>query len=80
MGYNTPVSPDTDVILEAISRINGGASILPEDLDGAVSQMISTLGGDAMRMCAGKNPIAKRWFLIGYAYCHDEKRRDKQTS
>ncbi len=77
MGYNTLVSPDTEMILDAISKIRGGASIVPEDLDAAVSHIISEIGGDAMKLCAGKNPNFKRGFLICYAYCQDEKRRNK---
>lgn len=76
----TILSPDAEDVLEAISILNGGASIVPEDLDGAVSHMISSIGGNAMRMCAGKNSDFKRGFLICYAYCHDEKNRNKQTS
>lgn len=67
------ISPDTEDVLEAISKLKGGASIVPEDLDGAVSHMISAIGGDAMRVCAGKNSDFKRGFLICYAYCQDER-------
>jgi hypothetical protein len=70
------VSPDTEDILEAISTLKNGASIVPENLDGAVSHMISAIGGDAMRVCAGKNSDFKRGFLICYAFCHDEKKRN----
>lgn len=60
-------SPDSDDILLAISIINGGASILPEDLDAAVSHSISNLGPDPIRICANTVAEFKRGFLIGWA-------------
>lgn len=60
-------SPDSDEILLAISIINGGASIVPEDLDDAVSHSISKLGPEPVRVCASKKPEFKRGFLIGWA-------------
>lgn len=60
-------SPDSDDILLAISIINGGASIVPEDLDAAVSHSISGLGAEAVKSCASKTPEYKRGFIIGWA-------------
>lgn len=61
------ISPDTQDILDAISKLNGGASIVPEDLDAAVNYMISNLGSDAVRICIGKPQQFKRGFLIAAA-------------
>lgn len=60
------VSPDTEDVMAAINKIFG-RSIIPEDLYGAVSHSISQLGGDAIRLCAGKSLEYKTGFLIGYA-------------
>lgn len=69
------LSPDTDDILLAISIVNGGASVLPEDLDAAVSHSISKLGADAIRLCANTDDKYKRGFLIGWA----ERMRNENT-
>lgn len=61
------LSPDAERVLEAISIINGGASIVPEDLDDAVSHMISRIGSHAIRDNCGMAPHMKRSYLIGYA-------------
>ncbi|CAL9982763.1 hypothetical protein VPHD81_0029 [Vibrio phage D81] len=61
------LSPDTERVLEAISIINGGASIVPEDLDAAVSHMISKIGSHAIRDTCGMAPDIKRSYLVGYA-------------
>lgn len=60
-------SPDSHDILTAISIINGGASIVPEDLDAAVSHSISKLSPNAIKICANSVPEFKRGFLIGWA-------------
>lgn len=62
------MSPDTDDVMEAISALRGGASIVPEDLDSAVSHVISGMGREAITLCCGKSPEAKRWFVIGAAH------------
>lgn len=62
------ISPDSEDILKAISVINGGASIVPEDLDAAVSHAISSLGKDSIQACVGKSPKEKRMFLIGFSF------------
>lgn len=61
------LSPETEDILDAISTVHGGASILPEDIDHAVSHMISTMESQAVMICAGKSLRDKRMFLLGYA-------------
>lgn len=61
------LSPDTQEILDAISKLNGGASIIPEDLDAAVNYMISNMGNEAVRTCIGKPQEFKRGFLIAAA-------------
>lgn len=59
------LSPDTELLLDAISLVYGGACILPEDIDDAVSHTLTKLGKCAC--VAGKSPKEKRAFLIGYA-------------
>lgn len=61
------LSPDSDDILAAISIVKGGASIVPDDLDAAVSHVISELGPEAIRYCANMSDKYKRGFLVGWA-------------
>lgn len=61
------LSPDTEDILDAIATINNGASIVPDDLDDAVSHTISKLGCEAIAACCGKPREFKRSFLIAAA-------------
>ncbi|CAH9011552.1 conserved hypothetical protein [Vibrio phage 236O40-1] len=61
------ISPDVEDILDAISIINGGNSIIPEDLGSAVSHTISRIGPSAIRECANKTEKEKRKYLIEYA-------------
>lgn len=63
------VSPDVEKILEAINIIKGGASIVPEDIDSAVSHVLSTLPKKVRINCLGLSPEHKRAFLLGYAAC-----------
>lgn len=63
------ISPDVERVLEAINVIKGGASIVPEDIDSAVSHVLSSLPRKAMRECIGLSPAQKRAFLLGYAAC-----------
>lgn len=60
-------SPDVDEILWAISVIKGEASVVPEDIDCAVSHAISNLGPEAIKECAHKSAAEKRKFLINHA-------------
>lgn len=64
---NYIISPDANEILLAISIINGGASIIPDDIDAAVSHLISELGPEAIRYCANMSDKYKRGFLVGWA-------------
>lgn len=61
------LSPDAQEILNAISKLNGGASIVPEDISAAVNHAISGLGSEAIRSCIGKSDDFKRGFLIAAA-------------
>lgn len=61
------LSPDTQDILNAISKLNGGASIVPEDLHAAVNHALSNLGPEVVRSCIGKSDDFKRGFLIASA-------------
>lgn len=63
------MSPDVERILEAINTIKGGASIVPEDIDAAVSHVLSSLPKNARMDCIGMRPEQKRAFLLGYAAC-----------
>lgn len=63
------LSPDVERILEAINIIKGGASIVPEDIDSAVSHVLSELPRKARHECIGMRPEQKRAFLLGYAAC-----------
>lgn len=60
-------SPDSTDILTAISIINKGASIVPEDLDAAISHSISKLGPNAVEACTNSVTEFKRGYLIGWA-------------
>lgn len=61
------LSPDTEDLLDAIATLNGGASIVPDELDSAVSHAISKLGCEAIAACCGKPQQFKRGFLIAAA-------------
>lgn len=61
------LSPDAKDILDAIATLNGGASIVPECIDSAVSHAISNLGAEAIAVCCGKPREFKRGFLIAAA-------------
>lgn len=61
------ISPDTQDLLDAISALNGGASIVPDDIDAAVNYMLSNLGSETVRICIGKPPEFKRGYLIAAA-------------
>lgn len=61
------LSPDTQEILDAIAELNGGASIVPECLDSAVSHAISNISTEAIMACSGKPREFKRGFLIAAA-------------
>lgn len=63
------LSPDVEKVLEAINTIKGGASVIPEDLDSAVSHALSLLPRAARMDCIGMKPEMKRAFLLGYAAC-----------
>lgn len=64
---NANLSPDTQDILNAISKLNGGASIVPEDVGAAVNYALSNLGPEVIRSCIGKSDDFKRGFLIAAA-------------
>lgn len=63
------VSPDVERILEAINTIKKGASIIPEDIDSAVSHALSSLPRNARVDCIGMDAKSRRAFLLGYAAC-----------
>lgn len=60
------LSPDTEMVIEAINEIFG-RSLVPEDLNAAVSHSISMLGTDSILACSGKPFEFKAGYLIGYA-------------
>lgn len=63
------VSPDTEELLTALSTVKHGASIVPEDIDASINQILSDIGGEVALTCIGKSPQQKRMILIGYALC-----------
>lgn len=64
---NANLSPDTQDILNAISKLNGGASIVPENIHAAVNHSLSKLGPEVIRACIGKPDDFKCGFLIAAA-------------